>query len=82
MTPEQEDLAGLIQLILEHAGKGADRDALSEIPPKSRWTGVLKWIIPVLMLSAFYMGYREHQEAGLREMLIAWVLPNVTSAIN
>lgn len=53
-----------------------DHDALSAIPPPSRLAKALPWVVPLLVLAAFYFGYRQHRGEGLQDMLFAWVLPN------
>lgn len=68
--------AGHVAGMIERQGRRADRDKLSIIPPPGRWLGLLKWIIPALMLGAFWFGYREHAGTGLYELLMAWLLPN------
>jgi len=72
--------AGHVEGMLSHLGKTADRDELSKLPPPSRVTAVLKWVIPILVLAAFYKGYLDHSGEGLREMLFAWILPNCAAA--
>ncbi len=57
-------------------GMKVDREELSKIPPPSRLIGILKWVIPAIICGMFYWGFREHQGEGLRQMLIAWALPN------
>lgn len=68
--------AGHVAGMLERQGERADRDALSVIPPPKRWVGLLKWIIPALMLGAFWFGYQKHAGTGLYELVMAWLLPN------
>ncbi len=63
-----------------YLGKDADIEALNELPGPSKVTQVLKWVIPVIVLSAFGYGYYKHQGEGLMEMLFAWVLPNSVMA--
>jgi pheromone shutdown protein TraB len=41
---------------------------------------LLKWVIPLLMLSAFYLGWHKHGGVGLEQMLYAWILPNAICA--
>lgn len=54
-----------------------DREALSVIPPRPMWVRSLKWIIPSLILVAFYFGYQsDRPERSLEEMLKMWILPN------
>lgn len=68
--------AGHVPGMVRHAGKAVDLDKLSSIPPPSALSRALKWLIPAVVLAAFYYGYRQHNGADLREMLWAWVLPN------
>jgi pheromone shutdown-related protein TraB len=60
----------------EQFGKAVDRAALEKLPPPSRVTAALKWVIPVLILSAFSYGYWKTQGQSLSDMLFAWILPN------
>lgn len=62
--------------IRERFGKPVDLAALEVIPKKSRWVGLLQWIIPALVLGAFYIGWQRHSGEALVEMLVAWILPN------
>lgn len=55
--------------------KPVDRAELATIPPPSPWTRILAWVIPVLMLLAFYKGYQDHAGERLEEMLLAWAIP-------
>ena len=57
-------------------GKPVDRAALDRQPPKKRWLSALKWVIPLLVLGAFYYGYTKHEGQTLEAMLYAWILPN------
>lgn len=72
--------AGHVQGMLSHLGETVDREALSQIPPPSRTTQLLKWVIPTIILLAFYWGYQKHAGEGLQKMLLAWVLPNAIFA--
>jgi pheromone shutdown-related protein TraB len=60
----------------EQFGKRVDRAALEKLPPPSRVRAGLKWVIPVLILSAFSYGYWKTQGQSLGDMLFAWILPN------
>ena len=53
---------------------------VSELPPPSRLVAALKWVIPLVVLAAFYKGYLDHAGEGLRRMLFAWILPNSVAA--
>lgn len=60
----------------EQFGSTIDRKPLDIVPPPSRLVRALKWVIPLLILSAFTYGYFKHQGTTLEDMLYAWVLPN------
>ena len=68
--------AGHVEGLLAHLGEKVDREELSKIPPPSKQTQALKWVIPAIVLSAFYYGYSKHSGEGLQEMLFAWIIPN------
>lgn len=72
--------AGHVSGMVNYLGTEVDREALSVIPNPGLLAQSLKWIIPVIILSAFYWGYREHSGQGLAEMLYAWILPNSIGA--
>jgi pheromone shutdown-related protein TraB len=72
--------AGHVSGMVDYLGQTVDREALSVIPKPSAFTKVLKWVIPTLVLAAFYSGYRQHAGVGLAEMIYAWVLPNSIAA--
>jgi pheromone shutdown-related protein TraB len=58
------------------ADRTIDREALDRVPPPGKIVRALKWVLPILILSAFYVGYQRHSGEGLREMALAWLLPN------
>lgn len=68
--------AGHVEGMIKQLGKKVDREALAALPPAKPWVGLLKWVIPAIILAAFYYGYRQHQGEDLMQMLKAWVLPN------
>ncbi len=72
--------AGHVTGMIGYLGAEVDRDALSLIPSPSLFSRSLKWIIPAIILGAFYFGYQEHQGEGLKQMLYAWVIPNAIGA--
>jgi len=72
--------AGHVKGMLSHLGEQVDRDALSELPAPSPYAGLWKWIIPAIVLFAFYWGYTQHSGETLKHMLFAWVLPNSVMA--
>lgn len=72
--------AGHVEGVLSHLGETVDRAELSKIPPPSKVTQALKWLIPMIVLGAFYYGYTKHQGDGLQKMLFAWIVPNAVLA--
>jgi pheromone shutdown protein TraB len=62
------------------AGHGDERAALDELPPPGKVLRTLKWAVPVIVLAAFSVGYYRHAGEGLKDMLVAWVLPNAILA--
>lgn len=72
--------AGHVEGMLKNVGVAVDRDALSVIPAPSIFWRVVRWVIPMIILSAFYYGYQKHEFDGLVAMLKAWVLPNAIGA--
>ena len=61
-------------------GKSANYDELSKIPPPGKLVGALKWIIPAVVMAAFYLGWKRHGGVGLEQMLYAWIIPNAVCA--
>ena len=53
-----------------------DREVIDVIPPPKKWVKSLKWVIPILIMALFTVGFYKHQGQGLQDMIIAWVLPN------
>lgn len=58
------------------AGSFPDRDAINVVPPPGRAFHVIKWLVPLIVLAAFSVGYYQHAGEGLQDMLLAWILPN------
>lgn len=72
--------AGHVEGMVAHLETEVDREALSRIPGPSVTGTLIKWLLPALILAAFYWGWREHEGEGLRQMIFAWVLPNSIAA--
>ncbi len=68
--------AAHVEGMVRHFGQAVDRDELDVITPPSGWTRLLKWIVPLVILSAFTYGYVEHGGSTFEKMLYAWILPN------
>lgn len=64
----------------QYLGASIDRVELSTIPKPTFLSQAVKWIIPAIILFAFYFGWREHRGEGLQQMLYAWVIPNAVGA--
>ncbi|MDP6946771.1 MAG: TraB domain-containing protein, partial [Myxococcota bacterium] len=41
-------------------GQEVDREPLEQLPPKSWWVSLLKWVIPTLILALFAYGWSKH----------------------
>lgn len=72
--------AGHVNGMVQQLGKPVDRDALCRIPPPSAVSQALKWLIPALVLGAFYFGYTQRSWDDFQKMIFAWVLPTSISA--
>jgi len=68
--------AGHVSGMVEHLETEVDREELSRIPPGSPLGTALKWLIPAVVLGAFYYGYTEHSGEEFERMVYAWILPN------
>ncbi|MFT7579828.1 MAG: pheromone shutdown-related protein TraB, partial [Myxococcota bacterium] len=68
--------AGHVEGMQTHVGKDIDVEALTTLPKKSWWAGLLKWIIPAALVAAFYIGISNNGAGSAKEMILAWVLPN------
>ncbi len=72
--------AGHVTGMIKHLNTPVDREQLSVIPPTSLLTRSLKWVIPAIILCAFYFGYQKHEGEALEQMLYAWIIPNSIGA--
>ncbi|MCB1043895.1 MAG: TraB/GumN family protein [Acidobacteria bacterium] len=72
--------AGHVDGMLSYFGKPVDRTSIEVIPPPKQWTKLLKWIIPAIVMAAFYYGWQQHQGESFQNMLTAWILPNSVMA--
>jgi len=69
--------AGHVEGMVAHLGDAdaVDLEALSVIPPPSRLSRALQWLVPGLLLALFYVGYQQTAGRSLEELVWAWVLP-------
>jgi len=72
--------AGHVEGMIAHQGKGADREALSLIPPPSQFWKIIKWVIPCVILAAFYIGYQNRPDGTVLKLVLGWVIPNAVGA--
>lgn len=68
--------AGHVPGMVGYFEQPQDRAELDKMPPPSLWSRGLKWLIPMLILAAFSIGYYRNDFGTVKEMLFAWVLPN------
>ncbi len=66
--------------MVERFGQVLDEQTLSATPPRSRWVGLLKWILPAIVFAAFAIGWSKHEGQTVEEMLFAWIIPNAVAA--
>lgn len=62
--------------MIENQAKDVDIASLEVLPPKGKLLGLLKWVIPALILALFAFGWSKHEGQTLEQMLFAWVIPN------
>jgi len=57
------------------ADPGAEAKRLAETPPRARWPRLVPWIIAVLVLTGFAIGFHRSPELGWR-LVMLWVVIN------
>ncbi|HHC24276.1 MAG TPA: TraB/GumN family protein [Desulfobacterales bacterium] len=68
--------AGHVPGIKKYWDTVIDMEALETIPPKGKFSGLLKWLIPLAILLLFVVGFsRGGAEAG-KDMVLYWILAN------
>ncbi len=68
--------AGHVAGMTKKFGTAIDRDELNVMPPKGRLGSIVKWFVPMLVLAAFYVGYRQNADRNLWDMIATWIIPN------
>ncbi len=68
--------AGHVPGILKYWEEEIDTSALEEIPPKGKLSGVLKWLLPSLILALFIFGFIYGGFGTGTDMLTWWVMAN------
>jgi pheromone shutdown-related protein TraB len=72
--------AGHVGGMVRYLHAEVDRSALSQIPPRSFLRQAAPWVLPSVVLVAFYLVWREGA-LGARALLTAWVLPNAAAVV-
>ncbi|MBW2616438.1 MAG: TraB/GumN family protein [Deltaproteobacteria bacterium] len=72
--------AGHVPGIQEYLNKEIDIEALDQMPPKGRLSGILKWGIPALIIGLIIAGFFFAGSAGGVHMIKWWVLANAAFA--
>jgi len=72
--------AGHVEGMLANLETPVDRDELDVLPPPSKVTALLKWLVPIIICAAFVYGGYKQEWKGLQHMLFAWLLPNAVMA--
>ena len=68
--------AGHVPGIKKYWNADIDIKPLEQLPPKGKATGILKWIIPAVILMLFVAGFFYGGAATGKEMIKYWVLAN------
>ncbi len=68
--------AGHVPGIKKYWDTDIDTDALEQLPPKSRVTGFLKWLFPLLILALFGLGFFYGGTKAGADMIKWWLLAN------
>ena len=71
---------GHVQGMIQYLGKEADREALSVIPTPSLLSRSIKWLIPALIVGAFFFSSNDRSGDDFTQMLYAWLIPNAVGA--
>jgi pheromone shutdown-related protein TraB len=66
--------------MLANFGKPIDRDALDRVPDASLLWRAIKWLVPILFLTALIWGWRRSDATSLLQMMLAWILPTSVAA--
>ena len=68
--------AGHVPGIQHHWNLPLDIEPLEEIPPRSKLIGIVKWVIPLLILALFILGFFTAGGSTTTHMLKWWILAN------
>jgi pheromone shutdown-related protein TraB len=68
--------AGHVPGIQHYWNLPLDIEPLEQIPPKSKFIGIFKWVIPLLILALFILGFFTAGTSTTTHMLKWWILAN------
>ena len=68
--------AGHVPGIQKYWNEDIDIQALEQLPPKKKTTGILKWLIPGAIMAMFIAGFFYGGAKAGKDMLIWWVAAN------
>jgi pheromone shutdown-related protein TraB len=72
--------AGHVPGIQRHWGKSVDMALLEEIPPKSKWSTLVKWGLPAFILGLICFGFFTAGTAAGTDMIKWWIMANAILA--
>ena len=72
--------AGHVPGIQKHWIEPVDLSALEELPPRARWTGLVKWGVPALVIGLIVWGFYMAGSSAGTEMVKYWIAANALFA--
>lgn len=72
--------AGHVPGIKKYWDQEVDIAALEKIPPKGKWAGIIKWGIPVAVITLILFGFYMAGASAGADLIKWWVLPNAVLA--
>lgn len=73
--------AGHVPGMLANLRTPVDRSELEQVPPPSAVSQALRWLIPALVLTTFWIGYSRQSLPGLQALLTAWAYSNSVAVL-
>ena len=72
--------AGHVPGIRRHWEEEIDISSLEEIPPKGRFSGTIKWLLPLVIVAIFGVGFVFGGAEAGTHMALSWVIANAVFA--
>jgi len=72
--------AGHVQGIRKYWNASVDINALEQLPPKNKTTGILKWVLPVAIMVMFIAGFFYGGAKAGKDMIVWWIGANAILA--